>query len=119
VKATTPPTTTTPGPKFVSVSFSGVSAGYVCPSPAASVPLVEPEVTITWQVTGADSVYVAIDNVNGPWESNLPLSGTVTGIGFAGCTGTPHTFQHTYYVVAVKGSQKVVKSKTFTGQDNG
>ena len=104
--ATNPPATSPPsnGPKVVSATFNGPSA---CPSPDVSVPLPDPTVSISWSATNADSVYVAIDNAYGPWEQNLPLTGSIE-LTF-GCPGS-----HTYFVVAVKGSQTDIKQKTFT-----
>ena len=55
---------------------------------------------------GADSVYVAIDNQDGPYASDLPLVGSMD-LNFS-CPGP-----HTYWVVAVKGNQKDYKSTTF------
>ncbi|MDO8361456.1 MAG: hypothetical protein Q7V88_01040, partial [Actinomycetota bacterium] len=102
------PTSPPPSGPQVTATFSGPSA---CPSPDASVPLPSPTDSITWSVTGADSVYVAIDNPDGPYETGLPLNGSMSDLPF-GCPGT-----HTYYVVAVKGGQKAVKSKTFTANN--
>ena len=65
-----------------------------------------PVVTITWKAAGADSVYVAIDNRDGPYYSDLPLDGSVE-LNF-NCPG-PHTF----WVVAVKGAAKDYRSTTF------
>lgn len=106
--ATSPPTTKAPatGPKVVSANFSGPSA---CPAPDVSVSLPPPSVSITWSATGADYVYIAIDNPDGAYETNLPLNGSINNLPFGGCPAS-----HTYYVVAVKGNQKDVKSKTFT-----
>lgn len=104
--ATSPPATSPPstGPRVVSATFNGPSA---CPSPDVSVPLPSPTVSITWSATNADSVYVAIDNAYGPWESGLPLTGSIE-LPFS-CPGS-----HTYFVVAVKGSQTDIEQKTFT-----
>jgi hypothetical protein len=116
---TAPPTTVEPtksaiatsstvgasGPRIVSVAFSGPNA---CPAADNPAHLPPPTVSISWKATGADSVYVAIDNVNGPWQTGLPLVGSISDLPY-GCPGT-----HTYFVVAVKGAQKVVKSKAFT-----
>ena len=99
---TTPPTAA-PGPKITSASFSGAA---VCASPDVSIVTVPPTVHISWSATGADSVYVAIDNQDGPFESNLPLQGSAE-LPFS-CPGP-----HTYWVVAVKGGQKDSRSQTF------
>ncbi|MCB0985075.1 MAG: hypothetical protein KDB06_10555, partial [Ilumatobacter sp.] len=67
-------------------------------------------VRVTWTASGADSVYIAIDNQDGPFVTGLPLSGS-----YDLPDPCPGPFSHTYYVVAVKGAQKAVKSKTLTG----
>ena len=106
--ATNPPVTNPPvtGPKVVSATFNGPS---VCPAPDVSTNLPPQTVSISWVATGADSVYIAIDNPEGPYQSNLPLTGSISGLPF-GCPGS-----HTYYVVAVKGGERDVESKTFGG----
>ena len=106
--ATNPAATNPPaaGPKVVSATFSGPSA---CAAPDVSTNLSPQTVSISWVATGADSVYIAIDNPEGPYQSNLPLTGSISELPF-GCPGS-----HTYYVVAVKGSQRDVESKTFSG----
>lgn len=93
------------GPQVVSATFSGPSA---CTATDVSVDLPPASVRISWVATNADSVYVSIDNPYGPYEQNLPLTGSISGLPF-GCPGS-----HTYYVVAVKGAERSVKSKTFT-----
>jgi hypothetical protein len=105
--ATSPPATAAPsnGPKVVSATFSGPAA---CASPDVSIDLPPPSVSISWSATNADSVYIAIDNPNGAFQQNLPLTGSISDLPF-GCPGT-----HTYYVVAVRGAQTDIKSKTFT-----
>ena len=106
--ATNPPVTNPPvtGPKVVSATFNGPS---VCPAPDVSTNLPPQTVSISWVATGADSVYIAIDNPEGPYQSNLPLTGSISGLPF-GCPGS-----HTYYVVAVKSGERDVESKTFGG----
>lgn len=88
------PTTTPPAgpltPVFMSFSVSEVSA---CPAPDVSVPLAPREVTITWEVLGTESVYVAVDNVDGPYETGLPPAGSIT-------LGHNCPDGNTYYVVA-------------------
>ena len=105
---TNPPVTNPPvtGPKVVSATFNGPS---VCPAPDVSTNLPPQTVSISWVATGADSVYIAIDNPEGSYQSNLPLTGSISGLPF-GCPGS-----HTYYVVAVKGGERDVESKTFGG----
>jgi hypothetical protein len=63
-------------------------------------------VHITWSATGADSVYVAIGDKDGPYATDLPLVGSYD-LNFS-CPGP-----QTYWVVAVKGGQKDYKSKTY------
>jgi hypothetical protein len=65
-----------------------------------------PTLKITWAATGADSVYVAVDNKDGIYEGDLPLNGSYELTLNCGST-------HTYWVVAVKGAAKDDKSKTF------
>lgn len=105
--ATAAPATTAGsiGPKVVSATFSGPNA---CPAPDVTIDLPSPTVSISWVATNADSVYVSIDNSYGPYEQNLPLTGSISGLPFA-CPGS-----HTYYVVAIKGAERDLKSKTFT-----
>jgi hypothetical protein len=107
---TAPPTTakpqpTTTAPLVTFVEFS-VVAPAACPAPDVSVPIT-PEVTVSWKLAGVipDDVYVAVDNVNGPYETGLPTQGSVT-LTYP-CDGN----KHTYYVVAVVGDQQFVKSK--------
>ncbi|HQZ33940.1 MAG TPA: hypothetical protein PK020_05920 [Ilumatobacteraceae bacterium] len=66
-----------------------------------------PTLKITWVATGADSVYVAVDNKDGIYEQGLPLTGTYE---FTLNCGSSHT----YWVVAVKGSMKDYKSTTIS-----
>ncbi|MEQ1701399.1 MAG: hypothetical protein ABMA25_14920 [Ilumatobacteraceae bacterium] len=100
--ATNPPNN---GPQVVSATFSGPGG---CPSPDVSVALPPPSVSISWVAKNADHVYVAIDNAYGVWENDLPLTGSISDLPF-GCPGS-----HTYYVVAVKGSELDIEQKTFT-----
>jgi hypothetical protein len=60
-------------------------------------------VNVSWKATGAEKVYVAIDNPDGPFESNLTLVGSLD-VPYA-CPGP-----HTYYVVAETGGTRDVKS---------
>ena len=81
----------------------------VPPAPDVSFtvpPTNPPTLTITWSATGADSVYIAIDNKDGAYEQNLPLSGSY--VLNLNCSGS-----HTYWVVAIKGGVKDYKSTTF------
>ena len=59
--------------------------------------------TATWNVTGADTIYVAID---GP--------GVYEYVGPSGSTVLPFTCgdQQEYFLVAVKDGQQVIRSKT-------
>lgn len=64
-----------------------------------------PQVTVTWSFTGADTVYLAIDNVDAPYQSDLAAAGSVN-LPYV-CPG-PHTF----YVVASRNGIRVVQHKT-------
>ena len=109
VKPPAPPTTAPVGPKISSFSMSSPASCGTPPAPDASFvppPTNPPVVTITWKAAGADSVYVAIDNRDGPYYSDRPLDGSVE-LNF-NCPG-PHTF----WVVAVKVATKDYRSTTF------
>jgi hypothetical protein len=93
----------------VSPSFSPAVAGFDAP---ATVACPATSVRLSWKVTNATSVYVAIDNPSGPFQTDLPLTGTLE-VPFAGCgDGQPKT----YYVVAQgkPGSQPVVAQRVVT-----
>ncbi len=95
-------TTVASGPKVVSVTTSGEES---CASAGGTNP-VQPMLTLHWKATGADSVYDAVDNPNGPFETGLPVSGSAQ-LPFQ-CSGT-----HQYYVVAVKGTEKDVATLVY------
>lgn len=106
VAPTAPPAS---GPRIETFSMSTPTACTPPPGPDVSFmppPTNPPVVKISWSATGADSVYVAIDNRDGPYYQDLPLVGS-TDLNF-NCPG-PHTF----WVVAVKGGSKDYKSQTF------
>jgi hypothetical protein len=92
---------TLPTPKFNSFGVS------------AAAPCVEGEpaeqVTVSWDVSGATSIYVAIDNEFGPYEQNLPASGSLAVPG-AACNDT-----QTYFVVAENALGRTVKQETRVG----
>ncbi|HAP75531.1 MAG TPA: hypothetical protein DCR14_05555 [Acidimicrobiaceae bacterium] len=100
---TAPPVT---GPKITSYSITGPTS---CPATDVSVSLPPVPVKLTWTATGADSVYIAIGNPDGPYATGLPLSGS-----YELPSPCPGPFSQTYYIVAVKGAQKDVKSKTIS-----
>jgi len=84
-----------------------VTLNGACVAPDVSTPVEGPTVQISWKLTGVipDDVYVAVENVDGPYTTGLPTQGTFE-LNYP-CDGN----QHTYYVVAVIGTQKVSKSK--------
>lgn len=89
---TSPPTTAAAtGPQIVSYSIPNP----VCPGQVG--------LTATWNVTGADTVYFAID---GP--------GVYEYVGPSGSTVLPFNCgdQQEYFLVAVKDGQQVIRSKT-------
>lgn len=89
---TSPPTTAAAtGPQIVSYSIPSP----VCPGQVG--------LTATWNVTGADTVYFAID---GP--------GVYEYVGPSGSTVLPFTCgdPQEYFLVAVKDGQQVIRSKT-------
>lgn len=103
------PTTAAPdaGPTIVDISFRGPTS---CPADPSTE---EPEqVFVSWVTSGADEVYVAIDDPDTPLDVGMPLA--LSGsLDFPNpCPGPP--FTRTYYVVAVKGDQRDVRSQTYT-----
>ncbi len=68
------PSPTDAAPVFESFTASNVSA---CAAPDVSVPTIQRMVTLAWDISDAESVYVAIDNVNGPFEQGLPAVGSL------------------------------------------
>lgn len=123
--ATNPPATNPPptGPQVVSYS---IKLSGPCPPPpttgspdasfhpVTSAPPPDPVVKVSWKATGADSVYVAIDNRDGPYTVGLPVQGSMD-LPYGCGSGA-----HKYYVVAVKGAdyatgQKDYKSQTING----
>lgn len=101
---TSPPVTTPADKKPVFNSFS-VSAATPC---FPEVPNYQyPDLTISWDISGATSVYVAIDNEFGPWEQNLPAVGSLT-VPPPGCS------DQTYYVVAENAFGRTVEQETRT-----
>lgn len=106
--APTPPPSTTPQgsgaltPAFVAFNVSTVSE---CPAPDASVPLGPREVVVSWEVIGTESVYVAIDNVDGPFATDLPPAGSIT---------LPHNCPdgNTYFVVAENPEGRTIEQAT-------
>lgn len=102
---TSPPVTTPASQKPTFNDFS-VSAATPC---SPEVPdFVYPDVTVTWDVSGATSVYVAIDNESGPYQSDLPAAGSLM-VPAPTCTDT-----QTYFVVAENASGRTVKQEIRT-----
>lgn len=104
------PPVTTPAsqkPKFNAFSVSASTACF------PEVPdYAYPDVTVTWDISGATSVYIAIDNEFGPWETDLPAAGSMALPG-PSCSGSQRDSQ-TYYVVAENASGRTVKQETRT-----
>lgn len=103
--ATSPPATdapSEPAPSFVAFSASNVS---VCAAPDVTVPTTPRTVSIEWEITGADSIYVAVDNADGPYETDLPAVGSIEL--FVPCPG-----EHVYFVVAENAAGRTVMEAT-------
>ncbi len=103
---TEPPTeepVSTP-PKILSFSVSPVEP---CESPNDPPP---GPVSVSWQVEGADQLYLAIDNEYGPYESGLSATGTLEA------PGPQCTDDNTYYLVAENDAGRVSTHKVRTGQ---
>lgn len=64
---------------------------------------------MSWEFRAVDSVYVAIDNPDGPYQTDLAPKGSVT-LPYS-CPGP-----HTYFVVAEGSGVRIVKSKTFNAR---
>ena len=92
----------TPAPTFNSFAATNVS---VCAAPDVSVPTIARMVTLTWDIQDADSIYVAVANVDGIYEGNLPATGSLEL--FVPCPAT-----QTYYVVAENTSGRTVMEAT-------
>ena len=102
---TTPPATTPENKKPTFNSFT-VSAATPC---FPEVPNYEyPDITVSWDISGATSVYVALDNEFGPWEQNLPAAGSLM-VPAPGCKDS-----QTYYVVAENAFGRTVEQKTYS-----
>ena len=98
------PNTTKPAATGAQITMS-VTNPPSCPAPGVTFQF-EPTITISWTVTNADSVTIAIDSPD-PFEPGLPLSGSM--VRPWSCDNSAHT----YYVQAVKNGQVVAqKSKT-------
>lgn len=89
-------------PTFTSFAASNVS---VCAAPDVSVPTIARTVTLSWDIAGADSVYVATGNVDGVYEGGLPAAGSIEL--FVPCPDT-----QTYYVVAENTAGRTVMEAT-------
>ncbi len=103
-KPSSGPTTTKPAANGPQVTMS-VTNPPSCPAPGVTYQA-ELTITISWTVTNADSVTIAIDGP-GAFEENLPLTGSM--VRPWSCPADSHT----YTVQAVKNGQIVAqKSKT-------
>lgn len=96
-----------PLPSFSSfVAIADPCPPEMAPDVSVSLPPYQGKVTVSWTIEGRyDSIYSAIDNQDGPYETELPASGTRT---FARQCGVAHT----YFVVAVSGGRKVFESES-------
>ena len=103
--STTTPTTMVMKPTINSFTATG---GGGCPVPGVTFVPTPVPVVVSWSVSNADSVYIAIDNVDGPYETNLALTGT-RELPW-GCPGP-----HTYYVVAKLGTERAEQAITIGG----
>lgn len=97
--------TTKPAATGAQITMSVTDPG-VCPATDVSYQPAPLTVRVTWKVTNADSVIIAIDSP-GAYESDLPLTGSMD-LNWT-CPASPHT----YYIEAVKNGQ-VVAQKTKT-----
>lgn len=102
--ATAPPTTK-PAATGPQITMSVTDPG-VCPATDVSYQGAPLTVRVTWKVTNADSVIIAIDSP-GAYESDLPLTGSMD------LNWSCPASSHTYYIEAVKNGQ-VVAQKTKT-----
>ncbi len=100
--ATAPPVTAPPAPRFNSFSVSNVTR---CAEGGDGYAMV----TVAWDISGATSVYLAIDNEYGPYEQNLPSTGSLDVPG-PGCSEP-----NIYYVVAESPTGRTVQQATRTG----
>ena len=85
-------------PTFTSFNATNVSA---CAAPDVSIATIARMVTLSWEIEGADSVYVAIDNVDGAFEENLPAVGSMQ-------LDVPCPDGNTFYVVAENAGGRTV-----------
>ncbi|CAN5562431.1 hypothetical protein BH10ACT2_BH10ACT2_19490 [soil metagenome] len=107
--ATNPPATNPPPQTITSFSVSNAAA---CAAPDSSFVGPSPSVNVSWTVVGADSVTVSMDSEGGIWQNGLSLSGS-TNVP-ASCDANGHNV-HTYYVIAIKGGQKIASKKATRG----
>ena len=120
--ATTKPPATNPPATGPTVASYSIKLSGPCPPPPVSiapdasfqppstVPVPEPVVKVSWKAMGADSVYVAIDNRDGPYTLGLPLQGSID-LPYSCGTGA-----HKYYVVALKGADYASGQKDYKSQ---
>ncbi len=97
---TDPPSTEDPTPVFNSFSASNPAA---CTEPGVTFQ-VDRTVTLEWDISGATSVYMAIDDVNGLYEGDLPAVGSIQIEN--PCSG------NTFFVVAENAAGRTVMEAT-------
>lgn len=103
---TAPPTSPKPTVAPTSTTIAApmlVSFNVTNPTPC-NVPEDLPIVIVTWSFSHVDSVYIAVDNENGPYLANLAPTGELQ-VPYA-CPGP-----HTYFAVATGAGQRLVGQK--------
>ena len=109
---TNPPATIPPATSPQIITSFSVSSPAACAAPDVTFVGSPPSVTVSWSVVGADSVSLSIDSEGGLWNTGYGLSGSDTLP--ASCDGSGHNV-HTYYVIAIKGGQKIASKSATRG----
>lgn len=86
-------------------AFLAFDVSAVAPCVESDAPTDPPSVTVSWEAIGTESVYVAIDDVDGPYA---------TGLSPAGSFSLPYSCPggNTYFVVAENPAGRTVASAT-------